>query len=171
MVFLLISFRSIRPRLEIHTLFLIARNRSLTLPPLYFRYLFNDPVNALSALEYQSLPTTSTALASSATMGGSGGSALRISKRSDASHRNASRLAGVQKKGCTRQSPVSGLLISAVPAAPLRVCAVHDDLGESMLDRKQRSIDKLTYRLVGSKLSRSPIKALASTPSSPNISS
>lgn len=62
------------------TLFLIARNKSRTLPPLYFLYFPKLLVNTLSARENQSLPTTSNARDSSATIGGSGGSRLRISK-------------------------------------------------------------------------------------------
>ena len=91
------------------TLFRIALSKSLTLPPLYFRYLPRLLMNTLSSLMYQSLPTTVSASVSSMTNVASGGSSSITSNRSEASHKNDNLLAGVQKKGCVRHSGVSGL--------------------------------------------------------------
>lgn len=101
-----VQFQSRQPQL---TLFRIALNKSLTLAPLYFLYLPKLLMNILSIFEHQSRPTTSIAPDSSVMMADSGGSCSMISNRSDASHRNARRLDGVQKNGWVRHSEVSGL--------------------------------------------------------------
>lgn len=63
----------------------------------------------LSSLECQSFPTTLDALVSRSMSSGSRGSRHMISKRSDASVRNARRRPGVQKNGCVKHVVVSGL--------------------------------------------------------------
>lgn len=91
------------------TLFRIALNISLTLPPLYFLYLPKLLVNVLSSREYQSLPTTLCAPCSRRTSVGSGGSVCMISNRSEASHKKPRDLAAGQKMGWVRHSDVDGL--------------------------------------------------------------
>lgn len=122
------------------TLFRIALNISLTLPPLYFLYLPKLPVNVLSNREYQSLPTTLCAPCSRSTSVGSAGSVCMISNRSEASHRKPRRLAAGQKMGWVRHSDVDGLT-----NAKMRV-----SLGERNERKEKRTLRRARYSTTSS---------------------
>jgi len=141
----------------------MARSRSRTEFPLYFRYLPRLLVNTLSSREYQSRPTTELASVSSMTSVGSGGSNSMISKpntyqlRSDhvlRTHGLRRRIGMLDVLRVSRRMDESGILT-------YRVC--------SPSSAELTQVSSRAYRPVGSIASNRPINSFASQPSSPKI--